>query len=860
MQQQYMKTVSGQGLQHSGVLLYAVADSSLQLIEANDLFLKEFFRYEAGYFTERNALTLTAHQCLQQPGETIALEEHLLPGKKLPEQWFLWEVTAIYNSVKSHTELIFVGKEITAQKNQEADMFYQTNLLEHISDAVIFTDRNFIIKSWNKAAEQIYHYTSEQQIGQSALTIFTYEYLKGSKEEAAKKLMEDDIWQGEVYFKRHDDHAIVYLQSTVTSIRNINNELLGYVAVNRDITALRNTQQELLVANKQQQQYLEAFTRGVVIQNQKGEIILCNQAAEQMLGLTMQQMQGITSVDPSWQCMKADYSPFPGEEHPAMIALKTGKPVEDVIMGVKKSNGSFSWIKITSNPIIKNDALIPDAVVSTFSDITQEQTAYTKLHESEEKMQAFMNASNEGFHMIDPSFNIVLANEASRMIMKNAIQNELTEGMNILEHLPAERKEAVRTQLEKVFQGEQIEYEVLYNFLPGGRPVWLSINGNPVYNKQKEVSFACIIYHDITARKEENNLLKANEERLRLALEKTGDNAWEHNFETGFTWFSSTNNHFLGYTPEELNEKGNEDLWWKNTHPDDKAILQQNDMEYKQGKRDSHTNEYRIRHKNGSIKWVLDRGVVIEKNSKGMPLRIVGTHTDITNEKIQQQKLIGEEQQKKKEVLEAAIQAQEKEREEISYELHEEVSQALSSVKMLLEMALQAPENKSNYIQVAEDAIGKAVADLRDISQGINSSTLRMVGLPAAMEDVINIKKSETAIRFSLDTKDFNESSKIDFSVQLTLFRIFQEALRNIILHSQATEARFELLSSKSFVQLFIRDNGKGFDKNESTYGLGVKNIIHRAEQYNGNVEIVSAPGKGCLLQLIFPAILQERK
>lgn len=860
MQQQNMKTVWGQGLQHSGLLLYAVTDSSLQLIEANDLFLKEFARYETQYFTERNALTLTAHQCLLQPGKTMEVEEYVLPFKEMPEQWFLWEVTAIYNPVQLQTELVFLGKEITKQKNQEVDLFYQTNLLEHISDAVISTDPSFIIKSWNKGAEHIYHYKSEEQVGRSAINVFNYQYINSNTEEAAKILMEEDSWQGEVCFTRHDDGRVIYLQSTVKALRSQEKQLLGYVAVNRDITAVRKSKEELMYTIQQQQQYLEAFAKGVVIQNQKGEIVLCNKAAEQMLGLTLEQMQGITSVDPSWECIKADESPFPGEEHPAMIALQTGKPVEDVVMGVKKTNGEFSWININSNPIIKEGATHPDSVVSIFSDITKERIVHTQLQESEQKMQAFMDASNEGFHMIDPLYRIVLANRASRTIMGKAIGYELMEGMNLLEHLPAERLDVVRLQLEKVFKGGSIEYEVLYDAVPEQPPVWLSISGNPVYNKQQEVSFACIIFHDITAKKKADQLLIINEERLRLALEKTGDNAWEHNFENGVTWFSLTNNHFLGYTPEELNEGHNENLWWKNTHPDDREILQQNDREYKEGTRQSHTKEYRIRHKDGSIKWVLDRGVVIERTHEGKPLRIVGTHTDITNEKIQQQHLIGEEQQKTKEVLEAAIQAQEKERDEISYELHEEVSQALSSVKMLLEMALKTPGNKSNYIQLAEEAIGKAVSDLREISQGINTSTLKMVGLTSAMDDLINVKQHETAIRFTFDSSNFNPNIIIDFPIQLTLYRIFQEALRNIILHSQATEARFELLSSKSFVQLFIRDNGRGFEKSEPTYGLGVKNIIHRAEQYNGNVEIASAPGKGCLLQIIFPVLLQEKK
>ncbi|MBK9966725.1 MAG: PAS domain S-box protein [Holophagales bacterium] len=77
----------------------------------------------------------------------------------------------------------------------------------------------------------------------------------------------------------------------------------------------------------------EALPEGVVLHLASGEIVICNPAAERILGLTRSQMAGRTSLDPSWQAIREDGSPFPGETHPAMVTLRTGEPLRDVVMG-----------------------------------------------------------------------------------------------------------------------------------------------------------------------------------------------------------------------------------------------------------------------------------------------------------------------------------------------------------------------------------------------------------------------------------------------------------------------------------------------------------------------------------------------
>ncbi len=136
---------------------------------------------------------------------------------------------------------------------------------------------------------------------------------------------------------------------------------------------------------------------------------------------------------------------------------------------------------------------------------------------------------------------------------------------------------------------------------------------------------------DITEQKQKDEIILNNERKFRLALGIMGDNIWEHDFITDKTFFAETIHEFIGYTNQEISDEAA--IWWRLVHPDDHWMLKQTDADYRAGLISRHHLEYRIYNKDGKLKWVLDRGVVVEKDNAGKPLKIVGTHTDITARK-----------------------------------------------------------------------------------------------------------------------------------------------------------------------------------------------------------------------------------
>lgn len=151
-----------------------------------------------------------------------------------------------------------------------------------------------------------------------------------------------------------------------------------------------------------EQRYLavvSALSEGIVLQEKDGSIQACNASAERILGLTAEQMMGRTSVDPRWRSVHEDGSPFPGETHPAMVALHTGEPKVGVVMGVHHPRGELRWILINSQPLRRDGESEPYAVVTSFTDITSRkrmiealENQYDALRQSEQNHRALLQA------------------------------------------------------------------------------------------------------------------------------------------------------------------------------------------------------------------------------------------------------------------------------------------------------------------------------------------------------------------------------------------------------------------------------------------------------------------------------------
>ena len=354
---------------------------------------------------------------------------------------------------------------------------------------------------------------------------------------------------------------------------------------------------------------------GVVFNNADGTIFWVNESFCKQIGYNRDEIIGRSTLD---FCK----GPLTDETIIKSIAKSIGKKAsftEELIH--YRKDGSWFWGRVNGK-LFKSSENGEPKCFAIVEDITLEKQKEEKLEVLSKIAEDNLNPviltdSNGVITWVNKSFNKVTGYTMAEVVGKKP--GHLLQGPNTDPKTIAYLK-------KQITNGEPFNAEIL-NYSKSGNSYWLRIQGQPIHNSNGELIGFFAVEENITSEKNASELIRESEARFRLALEKIGDNVWEHNLQTGKTIFSKTNDK-MGYTIHQLG--GSQMFWWDVVNRDDLKLLKETHLKYKAGAIDSHSLEYRVINNDGTIKWVLDRGAVIEHDLNGLPLRITGTHTDIT--------------------------------------------------------------------------------------------------------------------------------------------------------------------------------------------------------------------------------------
>jgi two-component system, NarL family, sensor kinase len=266
-------------------------------------------------------------------------------------------------------------------------------------------------------------------------------------------------------------------------------------------------------------------------------------------------------------------------------------------------------------------------------------------------------------------------------------------------------------------------------------------------------------------------------------------------------------------------------------------------------------------HKNPEIYFVTIIGIILGLLLVGFIVTILFLYQ--RRQHRQEQEMDKLKDRYEKELLRSQLEIQENTFITIAQELHDNIGQMLSVVKLSLS-ALPLENGHPAYQQVknSQQVLHKAIYDLSNLTKSLHTDRIAQIGLAESIQFELLAVKKAGILRVQFHTK--GTESPLNEQKAIFLFRIFQESLNNILKHSQASEVIVDLQYLEDQFILEIKDNGIGFDVSQkqefatSSSGVGLKNLFSRAKLIGADLSIKSEPGKGTVILIRLPLHVEQ--
>lgn len=585
---------------------------------------------------------------------------------------------------------------------------------------------------------------------------------------------------------------------------------------------------------------------GLLFHDINGELIAANQKAAGIFETTLENLYNLKNIEwhwnHEWSITNENGEAVSFRETPFIKAISTGESQTQTLV-IQLRNGEKKWILFNSQPLVEEHACKSFSVVSNIVDITSERQLSHEVKEGKALINAFFEQT--------PTLAWVLDEEATLYFASNAFyrQFNLTEkesiGRRVTDIVPAAVTRPLYEKHIEVFEtGKPLQTTEKVKWADGTHSI-SHVNLFPIYSAsgKKLVGGQAITLPDKS--RLEKELKEAHERMLNLSR-ATSDAIWEWDMKTGQIFRNETLMEMIGYQLD--NSKGLS--WWlRRIHPEDRNRLADKIKEATDNMHQSWQDEYRFKCADGNYKHVEDKGFVVYEN--GLPVKMIGSLQDISELKELENELADVRLQRQKEISETVIRVQEKERTRIGHELHDNVNQILSTVKLFFDNINTSGQEQKRLKDKSIEYLQMAIDEIRKLSKELVTPQLKKETLAASIQAIIADIQMAGALKISF-VHTINDEL-LSPGKKITLFRIVQEQLKNIIRHSEATTTEISLHADEGNVKLEIRDNGKGFDPQQTRQGIGLANIHERTQFYNGTVNVQASGGKGCILTVTIP-------
>lgn len=633
------------------------------------------------------------------------------------------------------------------------------------------------------------------------------------------------------------DGDIRWLQAKTMPVRNEQGEITGHTGFAVDITSkmrqdeiLKKNANEIEESNSLLNTLLNNLPDLIWLKDTAGNYIRCNKRFESFIGKPNEEIIGAS-----------DYALFEPELAEFFrihdkAAMEAGAPLMNEEQ-IKFADGHNEILETTKSPM-KDASGNVLGVLGIGHNITVRKTAENNL-----RMERDLFSDGPVFTISwdsTPNWPVKYVSANVEKILGYTPEELTSPDFRYISIIHPEDLPAIAEQARYNLHNHINAFEQSYRLrLKNGEYRWFYDFTKVVRDDAGKVTLIRGYLFDQTRKKELETELLGKNKQLNLIVQNIPGAVFSSTGldQRNFDFVSAFIETITGYSPADF-EKDNT-LYINNLIHHDDARRLKRVMKKAYIKGENYSLTYRIRHKNGTYRWVYETGEFQEFGLKAEEVKADGVLFDMT------EKITAEEEK-----LNTVFQAADNERTRIAGEIHDGLQQTMVAGKINFEMlknemGLLSPtlqERYNNGLQYLEQAVQEA----RNISHSLMPKQINEFGFIVAVDNLISNLDKGIEFRFFHDNIQLNNDK-----ITLNLYRIIQEALTNIIKHAGAKKVHINLTVNEELLHLTIEDDGHGFRMDEAAgphKGIGLQSMKSRAATIGANLEMYSEPGQGTLI------------
>jgi PAS domain S-box-containing protein len=736
-----------------------------------------------------------------------------------------------------------IGQDISERKHADQELRRQKEVLQsifdHIPVMVSFVGQDHQLELVNREWERTLGWSLEEIRSQDIDILAELYPDPGEHQRAMEWLQSNAEW--------------IDFKTTVRGGRMIDTTWAliplsdgARIAIGQDISERKQAEQELI----KQKELLQTIFDHIPVMINSGDgknFYLVNREWERTLGWTLEEIrsQNIDIVaenypDPEYRKLVQDFITNSNAEWADFkTTVRDGRVVD------------ISWAMLH---------LSDGTGIGIGQDITKRKRAEEALRESEERFRQLAENIKDLFWIKTADFKRVLYLSPVYESMSGRSREQRyqdTDYQSFLDRIHPEDREKM-AEIMGSAAGEEFDAE--FRILRGDGSVrWIHDRGFPIRDESGQVYRIAGIARDVTDRKLAEEALRESEERFRQLTENIREVFWLRSPDCKRLLYVSPTYEKVWGKPSEVICATGVDL--DAVHPEDRALVTAA-MHSPGG--EEFEIEYRMITKQGEVRWLRDRGFPI-RNQDGEIYRMGGVAEDITERKEAENRLKATTEQLR--ALSASLQsARETEAARIAHQIHDDMGGILTGLRWELEALakmIHEPAVPEQLKAAMQNKLGSmlgltdtTINVVRRIASELRPSILDDLGLMEAIEWQAQQFQSRTGIECQCSLQNIPLGDRQATAV----FRIFQEALTNILRHAQATRVDVVIKEEDGILMLTVADNGRGITPAEKSNraSLGILGMQERAHLIGGQLDLVGEAGAGSTLQLRIPVQAPE--